>query len=297
MAAEKKGRIDAPNTPKARLARLEKEKEEIIEEFRASADEVAGDATEEKKGRIDTPRSIESMRADAERAKAIAASLRPPAGKSGDDAEGEKAGEAKTLDDKLDDLRDFVLGNRDIILGILNEASDEAPDLDRARNDTVGGALRRGIDSTGDSVRETFRAITSKEVQTHFVRMGLEFFMGMEALIRALPLPGVLEDAYEEVDAATYRTRETICENNPDCLYRPKRGAIQERPVDTPVRPSTTVRPSDPVVRPTTSVRPSDPVVRPTAATSSPDEPTPPKRNVRRKTVKSGDELEKIELG
>ncbi len=131
----------------------------------------------------------------------------------------EKTSVVEAVDGKFEEFRDFILENRDVIVEILREIP-ESVDLEKAKDNPVNKALRRGAESAEDMARETFRAITSKEVQIHFVRMGLEFFMGMEALLKALPLPGILGDAYEEADAAVVRLGETICENNPNCLYR-----------------------------------------------------------------------------
>lgn len=150
-----------------------------------------------------------------------------------------KTNAGEDVGEKLNELREFVLENKEIIMNILDETLEGKPSFDKVMDNPVGRTVRKSAESVEETLWETFRAITSKEVQTHFVRMGVEFFMGMEALIKALPLPPVLETAYEEVDDATVRLRETICENNPDCLYKPKRKVNVDAPVAEDPAPKT----------------------------------------------------------
>lgn len=132
----------------------------------------------------------------------------------------------EAIDSKFDEFREFVLENRELIEKILDDGyggAREAAYASRKVAEKTREGVSMGLETAEELAFSTFRAVTSKEVQAHFVRMGLEFLQGMDALLRALPLPGVLEDAYEEASAAQTRFGETMCENNPDCLYKKKK--------------------------------------------------------------------------
>jgi len=88
-----------------------------------------------------------------------------------------------------EELREFILENEEKILEILQSRKSKAEskfseEMEKSK------ALTKGV----------LEAFMNKEVQGHFIRMGIEMMMGVGALIKALPLP---EEFSPLVDAVT----------------------------------------------------------------------------------------------
>jgi len=53
-----------------------------------------------------------------------------------------------------------------------------------------------------DTAQGIFNAFTDPEVQRHFMVMGMEFMMGMDALFRAMPFPDSIKDMAKKAEEA-----------------------------------------------------------------------------------------------
>jgi len=58
---------------------------------------------------------------------------------------------------------------------------------------------RKKAKETGE---EVFKAFADPEVQKHFMKMGMEFMMGMSALISAMPFPDIVKDMAGKAEKA-----------------------------------------------------------------------------------------------
>ena len=93
-----------------------------------------------------------------------------------------------------EEFREFVLDNEEKISEILRAGRSKA-DSKLSKEVEKGKAFTKGV----------LEAFMSKDVQEHFIRMGVEMMMGIGALIRALPLPdefGPVVDAVAEQNEA-----------------------------------------------------------------------------------------------
>jgi hypothetical protein len=57
-------------------------------------------------------------------------------------------------------------------------------------------------DKAKEKAEDVFNAFTDPEVQKHFMVMGMEFMMGMSALIKAMPFPDFMKDAAGKAEEA-----------------------------------------------------------------------------------------------
>ena len=62
-----------------------------------------------------------------------------------------------------------------------------------------------------------FAAVTDPEVQKHFMNMGVEFFMGMSAIMSKVPMPDYVK---EGLDRTQSNWRSANCRANEDCSAR-----------------------------------------------------------------------------
>ena len=53
-----------------------------------------------------------------------------------------------------------------------------------------------------EKAEEVFNAFTDPDVQRHFMKMGMEFMMGMNALIKAMPFPDFVKEAAGKAEEA-----------------------------------------------------------------------------------------------
>ena len=113
----------------------------------------------------------------------------------------------------------FVANNRDLIERMIEtqkSAAREFVDAERDAARQAYGHARGFADESRaraeDLARTAYSAFTDPEVQRHFVNMGLEFFMGMSALMERAPMPAPVRDGFRSTEAtmkdAACRARE-----------------------------------------------------------------------------------------
>ena len=72
-------------------------------------------------------------------------------------------------------------------------------------------------DSIEDTAKKIFKAIFSEEVQKHMIGAGVEFFLGLNALAKALPVPDKAKDAVDKLSEVRENASKAYCAKNPDC--------------------------------------------------------------------------------
>jgi hypothetical protein len=87
-----------------------------------------------------------------------------------------------------DGFREFVLENEERILELLRSGKTKAGSRFGAETEK-GKAFAKGV----------VEAFMSRDVQEHFIRMGIEMLMGVGAFIKALPLPDELAPIVDAV--------------------------------------------------------------------------------------------------
>ncbi len=138
---------------------------------------------------------------------------------------------AKKMND--DEFEEFVKANREKIEKLMKEDSTEF--LDVAEKAVVKGVKKAKCkaeklcnDETDASeeikqrAKEITNAVFDPEVQKHFMRMGVEFALGMSALFDAMPKPDFMKEAADKASKNKEKLSKEFCDANPNCARKKK---------------------------------------------------------------------------
>jgi len=111
------------------------------------------------------------------------------------------------------ELEDFIRENREMIMRLLKEEKSTAEKLFKEEKECFKSVFDEEIkkaeefagkkrEKAKDTAQEVFNAFTDPEVQKHFMIMGIEFMMAMNALISAMPFPEGIKDMAEKAEEA-----------------------------------------------------------------------------------------------
>lgn len=123
-----------------------------------------------------------------------------------------------------EEFEDFVRKNRDLIermielqKGSVHDFADAEKAIAVEAYSQARDAADRGRVRTEDALRAAISTITDPEVQRHFMNMGLEFFMGMSALMQRAPMPDAVR---EGISSTELNMRDAACRSNDGCAAR-----------------------------------------------------------------------------
>lgn len=146
-----------------------------------------------------------------------------------------------------EELKQFLKDNKDRIMALvaeemtsprteevmkdrLHQIKDVASDVnDRVREkatetkDKVKGRASDAKDRTEEVMKDMYNAVMDPEVHRHFVKMGMEFFMGVKNILENAPLPKPVQKVKEDIDDSKSQVQPEICRNNPDCPLKKKK--------------------------------------------------------------------------
>ena len=77
-------------------------------------------------------------------------------------------------------------------------------------------------DKTEDFAKDMYSAVMNPDVHKHFIRMAMEFFMGLNELASRMPMPDSVKQFKEDVSTSTTEVRSEFCKNNKDCPAKAK---------------------------------------------------------------------------
>ncbi len=127
----------------------------------------------------------------------------------------------------------FVKQNRDLIERMIELQKDSAREfvgaertIAREAAEHVMGYADHGRARAEDAARTLYQTVTDPEVQRHFMNMGMEFFMGMSAIMARAPMPEFMRDGIASTESSF---RSAACRSNEDCGARgtaPKKVSI-----------------------------------------------------------------------
>jgi hypothetical protein len=111
------------------------------------------------------------------------------------------------------DLERFLKENKEMIERLLKEEKEMMQKLFKEEKEFFGGTFdeerkkaeefaQKQKDKAKDTAQEMFNAFTDPDVQRHFMAMGMEFMMGMNALMRAMPFPDCVRDMADKAGEA-----------------------------------------------------------------------------------------------
>lgn len=125
-----------------------------------------------------------------------------------------------------EELQDFVKQNKDLIARMMELQKGAAIEVASAGRDIardVVVASEQRIDAAKDRSEEFARSVysmfTDPEVQKHFMAMGMEFMMGLGAMMQKAPMPDFMKDA---VQSTEQNLKQSACSANGDCGVRKK---------------------------------------------------------------------------
>lgn len=123
-----------------------------------------------------------------------------------------------------EEFQAFVSQNKDLIERMIALQKGAAGEFIGAEKDIVRGAYDhtreladQGRAHADELIQSTISMVTDPEVQRHFMNMGMEFFMGMAAMMQKAPMPAAVRNG---IDAAGSGMRDAACRANQDCGAR-----------------------------------------------------------------------------
>ncbi len=119
------------------------------------------------------------------------------------------------------ELHEFVSKNKELIESIMElqkEGFTEAAAVARGTAKTAVGAAHDSAEvakaHTEDFIKSAYGMFTDPEVQRHFITMGMEFMMGVSAMMQKAPIPDFVKDSAE---ATQREIKATACRSNESC--------------------------------------------------------------------------------
>ncbi len=126
-----------------------------------------------------------------------------------------------------EELRQFLRENKERIAELIKDETEFAKD--------VGDEVKGAVDSTADRIKEKvsegkgraeetfkdiYKAVMDPVAHRHFVRMGLEFFMGLSAIMDKMPMPGPIKEVREDIQNSRESVQKEFCRTNENCAAR-----------------------------------------------------------------------------
>lgn len=123
-----------------------------------------------------------------------------------------------------EEFQAFVSQNKDLIermIALQKGAAGEFIGAERAIAREAYGHARGFADQGRARADDMFSAamatFTDPEVQRHFMNMGMEFFMGMAAMMQRAPMPDFVRTGFNNAESGI---RDAACRANQDCGAR-----------------------------------------------------------------------------
>lgn len=120
-----------------------------------------------------------------------------------------------------EEFQKFISENRELIESLMALQKDGIVSVASAGRDAahaVAGSIEHANDSAKAKGEEMFKATYSMfmdpEVQRHFMAMGMEFMMGLSAMMQRAPVPEFVRDAAESTEQTW---KKSACSANDQC--------------------------------------------------------------------------------
>lgn len=135
-----------------------------------------------------------------------------------------------------EELKQLLRENRDRIKELIEDETEFAKDIgDEVKEcaDSTADRIKEKVSEKKDRTEETFkdvyRAIMDPDAHRHFVRMGLEFFLGLSAIMDKMPLPSTIKEVREDIESSKAAAQKEFCKTNENCAARKQREDDVER--------------------------------------------------------------------
>ncbi len=121
----------------------------------------------------------------------------------------------------------------------LHKLKDKASDMnDKVREkasetkDRVKEKASETKDRTEEAMKDMYAAFMDPEAHRHFIKMGMEFFMGMSKILEKAPIPKPVRKFQEDMAESKSQVQSEICKNNPDCAMKKQDDGIEKIELD-----------------------------------------------------------------
>jgi hypothetical protein len=117
------------------------------------------------------------------------------------------------------ELERFLRENKEMVMRLFKEEKGMMENLFKEEKGMFRGAFDeekaraedyadKGKEKAKEKAQEVFNAFTDPEVQKHFMAMGIEFMLAMNALVGAMPFPEGVKDMAEKAKEARKKSAE-----------------------------------------------------------------------------------------
>jgi len=123
------------------------------------------------------------------------------------------------------EVEKFARENKEMIERILKEERIRAKEVFDAEKDMASELIAYQKQKTIDATEGVVSMFTDPEVQKHFMAVGMELFLGIDALMRAAPIPDFVKDAATKAQDMRDAATSAYCDKNPNCRKQGKPSA------------------------------------------------------------------------
>lgn len=120
----------------------------------------------------------------------------------------------------------FIIENKDRIKELMNEvdstSDNDLKDYIKDAGKQAKAHASQAKDKTEDFAKNMYSAFMSPDVHKHFIRMGMELFMGLNELASRMPMPDSVKQFKQDMDSSTSEVKSEFCKNNQDCAMKNK---------------------------------------------------------------------------
>ncbi len=135
-----------------------------------------------------------------------------------------------------EELKQLFSENKDRIIELIQDEKDFAKDVGdevKTAAEDVADSIKEKIsdrkDRAEDTFKEIYKAVMDPTAHRHFVRMGLEFFMGLSAIMDRMPMPAPIREVREDIENSRNSVQKEFCRANENCAARKGRADDVER--------------------------------------------------------------------
>lgn len=125
-----------------------------------------------------------------------------------------------------EEFMQFVIENKERIIELMktvdSTSDNDLKDYVKNTERKVKDRAHQAKDKTEDFAKDMYSAVMNPDVHKHFIRMGMEFFIGLNELASRMPMPDSVKQFKEDVSTSTTEVRSEFCKNNKDCPAKAK---------------------------------------------------------------------------
>ena len=125
-----------------------------------------------------------------------------------------------------EEFMQFVIENKERIIELMktvdSTSDNDLKDYVKNTERKVKDRAHQAKDKTEDFAKDMYSAVMNPDVHKNFIRMGMEFFMGLNELASRMPMPDSVKQFKEDVSTSTTEVRSEFCKNNKDCPAKAK---------------------------------------------------------------------------